>query len=88
MDPDGDNAKQVTNLSTEADGVVFSGDGKNLVNNVLNQMAIAPRLVGIGVPVATRTAGSSVGFRIGHTITSYGYVGFMPANGLAAPGPA
>src|SRR5262249_50322403 len=31
MDPDGSNAKQVTSLSTEADGVVFSGDGKNFV---------------------------------------------------------
>jgi dipeptidyl aminopeptidase/acylaminoacyl peptidase len=31
MDPDGGNPKQVTNLSTEADGHVFSGDGKTLV---------------------------------------------------------
>ena len=31
MDPDGGNAKQVTNLSTEADGVLFSPDGKNLL---------------------------------------------------------
>ncbi|HEV2447094.1 MAG TPA: S9 family peptidase, partial [Candidatus Sulfopaludibacter sp.] len=31
MDPDGGNARQVTNLSTEADGVLFSPDGKNLV---------------------------------------------------------
>jgi dipeptidyl aminopeptidase/acylaminoacyl peptidase len=31
MDPDGANAKQETTLSTEADGVLFSGDGKNLV---------------------------------------------------------
>ena len=31
MDPDGGNAKQVTTLSTEADGEVFSPDGKNLV---------------------------------------------------------
>ena len=31
MDPDGGNAKQVTNLSTEADGQLFSPDGKNLV---------------------------------------------------------
>ena len=31
MDPDGGNPKQVTNLSTEADGVTFAGDGKNLV---------------------------------------------------------
>ena len=31
MDPDGGNAKQVTNLSTEADGHIFSPDGKNLV---------------------------------------------------------
>ena len=31
MDPDGGNAKQVTNLSTEADGSIFSPDGKNLV---------------------------------------------------------
>ena len=31
MDPDGGNAKQVTNLATEADGHVLSGDGKNLV---------------------------------------------------------
>ena len=31
MDPDGGNASQVTNLSTEADGVLFSPDGKNLV---------------------------------------------------------
>jgi dipeptidyl aminopeptidase/acylaminoacyl peptidase len=31
MDPDGGNAKQVTNLSTEADGHLFSPDGKNLV---------------------------------------------------------
>jgi dipeptidyl aminopeptidase/acylaminoacyl peptidase len=31
MDPDGGNPKQVTSLSTEADGHVFSPDGKNLV---------------------------------------------------------
>ena len=31
MDPDGGNARQVTNLSTEADGQIFSPDGKNLV---------------------------------------------------------
>ena len=31
MDPDGGNASQVTNLSTEANGVLFSPDGKNLV---------------------------------------------------------
>jgi dipeptidyl aminopeptidase/acylaminoacyl peptidase len=31
MDPDGRNAVQVTNLSTEADGHLFSPDGKNLV---------------------------------------------------------
>ena len=31
MNADGANAKQVTNLSTEADGVLFSPDGKNLV---------------------------------------------------------
>jgi dipeptidyl aminopeptidase/acylaminoacyl peptidase len=31
MDPDGGNAKQVTNVATEADGHVISGDGKNLV---------------------------------------------------------
>jgi dipeptidyl aminopeptidase/acylaminoacyl peptidase len=31
MDPDGGNAKQVTNLSTEADGELFAPDGKNLV---------------------------------------------------------
>jgi dipeptidyl aminopeptidase/acylaminoacyl peptidase len=31
MDPDGGNAKQVTRLSTEADGHLFSGDGRNLV---------------------------------------------------------
>jgi dipeptidyl aminopeptidase/acylaminoacyl peptidase len=31
MDPDGANAKQVTNLATEAGGVLFSPDGKNLV---------------------------------------------------------
>ncbi len=31
MDPDGSNAKQVTNLVTEADGHVLSGDGKNVV---------------------------------------------------------
>jgi dipeptidyl aminopeptidase/acylaminoacyl peptidase len=31
MDPDGGNAKQVTNLPTEADGELFSPDGKNLV---------------------------------------------------------
>ncbi len=31
MDPDGGNATQVTNLATEADGVLFSPDGKNLV---------------------------------------------------------
>ena len=31
MDPDGGNAKQVTNLATEADGVTVSPDGKNLL---------------------------------------------------------
>jgi dipeptidyl aminopeptidase/acylaminoacyl peptidase len=31
MDPDGGNAKQVTDLVTEADGHVLSGDGKNVV---------------------------------------------------------
>ena len=31
MDPDGANAKQVTDLVTEADGHVLSGDGKNIV---------------------------------------------------------
>ena len=31
MDPDGGNPKPVTNLSTEADGVLFSPDGKNLL---------------------------------------------------------
>ncbi len=31
MDPDGSNAKQITSLSTEADGVLVSPDGKNLV---------------------------------------------------------
>jgi dipeptidyl aminopeptidase/acylaminoacyl peptidase len=31
MDADGNNAKQVTNLATEADGLLYSGDGKNLV---------------------------------------------------------
>ena len=31
MDPDGGNAKQITRLSTEADGHIFSPDGKNLV---------------------------------------------------------
>ena len=31
MDPDGGNPKQVTNLATEADGHVFTGDGKNVV---------------------------------------------------------
>src|SRR5436190_11181523 len=31
MNPDGSGAKQITNLSTEADGVIFSPDGKNLV---------------------------------------------------------
>lgn len=31
MDPDGSNAKQVTSLATEADGVIWSGDGKTLV---------------------------------------------------------
>jgi dipeptidyl aminopeptidase/acylaminoacyl peptidase len=31
MDPDGGNAKQVTSLSTEAGGVMFSPDGKNLL---------------------------------------------------------
>jgi len=31
MDPDGSNAKQVTTLVTEADGVTFSPDGKNLL---------------------------------------------------------
>jgi len=31
MDPDGGNAKQVTNFATEADGVLFSPDGTNLV---------------------------------------------------------
>ena len=31
MDPDGNNARQVTSLATEAGGVLFSPDGKNLV---------------------------------------------------------
>jgi dipeptidyl aminopeptidase/acylaminoacyl peptidase len=31
MDPDGANAKQITTLSTEADGVLVSPDGKNLL---------------------------------------------------------
>src|SRR5437763_3202274 len=31
MDPDGGNPKQVTSLSTEADGGLYSGDGKNLL---------------------------------------------------------
>ena len=31
MDPDGANAKQITNLSTEADGELFAPDGKNLL---------------------------------------------------------
>src|SRR5580704_1161490 len=31
MDPDGGNAKQITNLPTEADGELFSPDGKNLL---------------------------------------------------------
>ena len=31
MDTDGGDARQVTNLSTEADGVLFSPDGKNLL---------------------------------------------------------
>ncbi len=31
MDPDGANAKQVTNFATEADGVLYSPDGKNLL---------------------------------------------------------
>jgi len=31
MDADGSNTKQVTNLSTDADGVLYSHDGKNLV---------------------------------------------------------
>ncbi len=31
MDPDGGNAKQVTNLATEADGQIVSADGKTLV---------------------------------------------------------
>lgn len=31
MDPDGGNAKQVTNFAAEADGVTYSPDGKNLV---------------------------------------------------------
>jgi dipeptidyl aminopeptidase/acylaminoacyl peptidase len=31
MDPDGGNAKQVTNVSTEADGELFAPDGKNLL---------------------------------------------------------
>ena len=31
MDPDGGNARQVTNFVTEADGELFSPDGKNLV---------------------------------------------------------
>jgi dipeptidyl aminopeptidase/acylaminoacyl peptidase len=31
MNPDGTGAKQITNLSTEADGVIFAPDGKNLV---------------------------------------------------------
>ena len=31
MDPDGGNAKQITNVSTEADGELFAPDGKNLL---------------------------------------------------------
>jgi len=31
MDPDGGNSKQITSLSTEADGIRFAPDGKNLV---------------------------------------------------------
>ena len=31
MDPDGSNARQATNISTEVGGVLFSPDGKNLV---------------------------------------------------------
>ena len=31
MDPDGANAKQATSVHTEADGVLFSGDGKSLM---------------------------------------------------------
>jgi dipeptidyl aminopeptidase/acylaminoacyl peptidase len=31
MDPDGRNQKQMTTLATEADGVIWTGDGKNLV---------------------------------------------------------
>jgi dipeptidyl aminopeptidase/acylaminoacyl peptidase len=31
MDPDGGNARQITSLSTEADGELFAPDGKNLV---------------------------------------------------------
>jgi dipeptidyl aminopeptidase/acylaminoacyl peptidase len=31
MDPDGGNVKQITNLSTEADGELFAPDGKNLL---------------------------------------------------------
>ncbi len=31
MDADGSNAKQATNFHAEADGVLFSGDGKNLL---------------------------------------------------------
>ena len=31
MNADGSGARQVTNLSTEADGVIFSPDGKNLL---------------------------------------------------------
>ena len=31
MDPDGGNAKAATNLATEADGVLFSPDGRNLL---------------------------------------------------------
>jgi dipeptidyl aminopeptidase/acylaminoacyl peptidase len=31
MDPDGSNAKQATNFATEADGVLYSPDGKNLL---------------------------------------------------------
>jgi dipeptidyl aminopeptidase/acylaminoacyl peptidase len=31
MDPDGSNAKQTTSFAAEADGVLFSGDGKNLL---------------------------------------------------------